>query len=114
MINLLGDNKTNLSNKSSSEDDEDMNSNNAKQNGRWTDEEHAKFICALKMYGKNWNRVHKYVGTRTSAQTRSHAQKYFNKLIKYKELGEELPKDSLEHLALIGYGQGKTVTSPRN
>ena len=67
------------------------------------------------MFGKNWNFVHQYVGTRTSAQTRSHAQKYFNKLIKYKETGEGLTNETLEHLALIGYGQGKTgQTSPRN
>jgi SHAQKYF class myb-like DNA-binding protein len=50
--------------------------------GRWTDEEHEKFLDALKIYGKNWNKVHRHVGTRTSAQTRSHAQKYFNKLMK--------------------------------
>ena len=54
---------------------------NANQ-GRWTDEEHEKFLEALKIYGKNWNKVHRHVGTRTSAQTRSHAQKYFNKLMK--------------------------------
>ena len=54
---------------------------NANQ-GRWTDEEHEKFLQALQIYGKNWNKVHRHVGTRTSAQTRSHAQKYFNKLMK--------------------------------
>jgi SHAQKYF class myb-like DNA-binding protein len=54
---------------------------NANQ-GRWTDEEHEKFLEALEIYGKNWNKVHRHVGTRTSAQTRSHAQKYFNKLMK--------------------------------
>lgn len=42
-------------------------------NGRWTDEEHNKFLDALRRFGKNWNKVHKYVGTRSSAQTRSHA-----------------------------------------
>ena len=58
------------------------------------------------MYGKNWNLVHKYVGTRSSAQTRSHAQKYFNKLIKYQETGEGggLTEEAKEHLLLIGYG----------
>jgi SHAQKYF class myb-like DNA-binding protein len=35
--------------------------------GRWTDEEHARFLEALKIYGKNWNKVHRHVKTRTSA-----------------------------------------------
>lgn len=35
--------------------------------GRWTDEEHSKFLEALQLYGKNWNKVHRHVGTRTSA-----------------------------------------------
>ncbi len=50
--------------------------------GRWTDEEHEKFLKALEIYGKDWNLVHDYIGSRTSAQTRSHAQKFFNKLCK--------------------------------
>jgi len=60
--------------------------------------------------------VHKFVGTRSSAQTRSHAQKYFNKLIKNQETGEGggLTEEAKEHLVLIGYGHGKTNTSPRN
>ncbi len=41
--------------------------------GRWTDEEHTRFLQALVLYGKNWNKVHRHVGSRTSAQTRSHA-----------------------------------------
>ncbi|TNV85160.1 hypothetical protein FGO68_gene5652 [Halteria grandinella] len=86
------------------------------QNGRWTDEEHDKFIQALQVYGKNWNKVHKFVGTRTSAQTRSHAQKYFNKLVKLQETSKEgLSKEALEHLRLIGYGTGKSGSqSPIN
>lgn len=51
-------------------------------NGRWTHDEHIRFIEALRLYGKDWNKVQDHIGTRTSAQTRSHAQKYFNKLCK--------------------------------
>ena len=56
--------------------------------GRWSKEEHYKFIeCkyilpALKAYGKNWKKIETYVGTRSSTQIRSHAQKFFNKLSK--------------------------------
>jgi Myb-like DNA-binding domain len=31
------------------------------------DEEHSKFLEALQLFGKNWNKVHKHVGTRSSA-----------------------------------------------
>ena len=48
--------------------------------GRWQYEEHIKFIEAITKYGKNWKEVQKYVGSRTSAQARSHAQKFFLKL----------------------------------
>lgn len=48
--------------------------------GRWTKEEHQKFIDGLKKFGKNWKQVEEYVGTRNGAQIRSHAQKFFNRL----------------------------------
>jgi SHAQKYF class myb-like DNA-binding protein len=48
--------------------------------GKWTDEEHVKFLQGLIMYGKNWNKIQKYIITRTCPQTRSHAQKFFRKL----------------------------------
>ena len=37
------------------------------QNGRWTSEEHARFIEALRLYGKDWNKVQEHIATRTSA-----------------------------------------------
>ena len=48
--------------------------------GRWTDEEHQRFKEALGKYGKNWKKIQEYVGTRSTTQTRSHAQKYFYKM----------------------------------
>ena len=50
--------------------------------GRWTREEHAAFLSALKTYGKEWKKVAAKVKTRTVVQTRTHAQKYFQKLHK--------------------------------
>lgn len=50
--------------------------------GRWTKEEHEAFLGALQMYGKEWKKVAAKVKTRTVVQTRTHAQKYFQKLAK--------------------------------
>lgn len=35
-------------------------------NGRWTDDEHRRFEEGLIKFGKNWNSVSAYVGTRKS------------------------------------------------
>lgn len=56
---------------------------NLKQ-GRWTKDEHFRFLEALKLYGKEWRKVQEHVNTRTSTQARSHAQKFFVKLEKKK------------------------------
>ena len=48
--------------------------------GRWTREEHQRFLEGYRLYGKNWRLVQKYVGVRSISQIRSHAQKYFAKL----------------------------------
>ena len=50
--------------------------------GRWTDEEHELFLEALKRYGKEWKKIAGAVRTRTIVQTRTHAQKYFQKVTK--------------------------------
>ena len=55
--------------------------------GRWTKEEHESFLRALQMYGKEWKKVAAKVKTRTVVQTRTHAQKYFQKLQKAMETG---------------------------
>jgi len=45
--------------------------------GKWNKTENDKFMKALEKYGKNWNLIHKFVGTRSMSQIRSHAQKLF-------------------------------------
>jgi len=50
--------------------------------GRWTRKEHELFLEALKKYGKEWKKVASAVKTRTVVQTRTHAQKYFQKVHK--------------------------------
>ena len=69
--------------------------------GRWSFEEHIKFIEALVDYGKNWKDVQKYVGTRSAAQARSHAQKFLLKLkmIKNEEINIDFTNNSIKNLS---------------
>lgn len=48
--------------------------------GRWTPEEHQAFLEGLKIFGREWKKVAELIPARTSAQIRSHAQKYFAKI----------------------------------
>lgn len=50
--------------------------------GRWQPEEHQRFIQAMFLYGNEWRKVQEYIGTRSSTQARSHAQKFFIRLKK--------------------------------
>ena len=56
------------------------NKNGKYISGRWSVDEHKKFLEAIIKYGNDWKKVQQYVGTRTCTQARSHAQKFFVKL----------------------------------
>ena len=62
--------------------DNEPESVGGKTSGRWTSEEHRKFVEALKLFGKQWKKVEDHIKTRSGAQIRSHAQKYFLKIQK--------------------------------
>jgi SHAQKYF class myb-like DNA-binding protein len=48
--------------------------------GRWSLEEHKKFIQGLFQFGNDWKEIQTLIGTRSCAQARSHAQKFFSKI----------------------------------
>jgi SHAQKYF class myb-like DNA-binding protein len=71
--------------------------------GRWQPEEHQRFIEALLKYGNDWKNVQKFVGTRSSTQARSHAQKFFVKIGKteIENLSLDFENNSLKSLNLM-------------
>ena len=46
--------------------------------GRWSSDEHARFLVAYAKWGRNWTRISEDVGTRISKQVKSHDQKCRN------------------------------------
>mmetsp|Transcript_27513 Transcript_27513/g.55049 ORF Transcript_27513/g.55049 Transcript_27513/m.55049 type:complete len:313 (-) Transcript_27513:453-1391(-) len=50
--------------------------------GRWTVEEHRLFLQGLEQHGDGWNEIGNLIQSRTVVQIRTHAQKYFKKLMK--------------------------------
>ena len=69
--------KLNTNTNNSLENENNNNNNNQYHIGRWTDEEHQKFIDGILEYGNEWKKVQQIIKTRSSTQARSHAQKFF-------------------------------------
>jgi len=91
----------------------------------WLPEEHRRFLVGLKKYGhKNIKAIAAYVGTRSTTQVRSHAQKYMKKLHRHgktladlglPEKSEELEQDDESHPAAASSeesSQAKPVYTP--
>lgn len=51
--------------------------------GRWSEEEHRRFIEAILKFGNDWKNVQRHIRTRSSTQSRSHSQKFFLKIKNY-------------------------------
>ena len=66
-------------------------------------DEHQRFIKALLKHRNEWKSVQKYVGTRSSTQARSHAQKFFVKIGKtqIENLQLDFQNNSLKSLNLM-------------
>ena len=84
------------------EKEEEYNKKKAIENldineGRWTKDEHDKFLDGIVQFGINWKKVKTFINSRTSIQVRSHAQKFFQKLkvCKDESLGIDFTLDSI-------------------
>ena len=54
--------------------------NEAINKGRWSKKEHNLFLYGIIKYGNNWKQIKDLIQSRSNAQARSHAQKFFIKL----------------------------------
>ena len=76
---------------------QELHQNSDTTQGRWTKEEHYRFlegnflyaILGLRIYGKNWRKIEEFVATRNGSQIRSHAQKFFLKICKGHNMDNE-------------------------
>ena len=68
--------------------------------GRWSNEEHCKFLEGLELYGVKWKKYRNIIESRTLSQVRSHAQKFFlkMKLCKDENLGIDFTSNSIRNI----------------
>jgi SHAQKYF class myb-like DNA-binding protein len=89
--NLRKDSYKTLTEENESLGEDNTQSDNKYSTGRWSQEEHNKFIEAMFLYGNEWKRVQQHIKSRSSTQARSHAQKFFIRLKK------KLIEENLDH-----------------
>ena len=85
-----------INNFSKENDNSNSNENNNEYNsGRWSNDEHQKFLQGILKYGNEWKKVQNIIKTRSSTQARSHAQKFFLRLKKELSLNKLANQDKL-------------------
>ena len=68
--------------------------------GRWSLEEHKKFITGILEYGNDWRKVQKHIKTRSSTQARSHAQKFFLRIKNYLKFSDKKDNINKENFSI--------------
>jgi len=72
--------------------------NEAVRHGRWSNDEHQLFLRLMGQFGRSWTKISRAMGGRRSEpQVRSHAQKYFQRLRRAKEieaLADQIARES--------------------
>ena len=66
--------------------------------GRWTHAEHEMFVKGLELHSKQWKLIAELIKTRTVVQVRTHAQKYFQKLLKQAKIDGSVLDDAFADL----------------
>ena len=68
--------------------------------GRWSYEEHKRFVRSIVKYPNDWEKITKEVKTRSDVQIRSHCQKFFKKLKKCRsdQLGIDFTSDTIHSI----------------
>ena len=68
--------------------------------GRWSYEEHKRFVRSIVKYPNDWVKITKEVKTRSDVQIRSHSQKFFKKLKKCRsdQLGIDFTSDTIQSI----------------
>lgn len=79
----------------------------------WTPEEHNRFLNALQLYDRDWKKIESYIGTKTVLQIRSHAQKHFGKVTKYKT-GEYIPPPRPKKKATSPYPRSRPSSGSKS
>ncbi len=82
----------------------------SRNTGRWTAEEHDEFLKCLDIYGREWKKAAERITTRTAAQIRSHAEKYFQKI---EAAGETVPAKKARKIEAPVRSSGRARTAPK-